>query len=350
MIKLPLLQRPYVSGKTVFLRADFNVPLSENQKIEDATRLTATLPTIRYLRDCASRIIIASHLGRPEKKEDKYSLLPIALWLKKELGDEKEKLEIENFGEFPGWRVADDIFLLENLRFFEGETSNNTSFAKKLASFSDVYVNDAFGVCHRENASIVEITKYLPHFAGLLLEKEVEALSSVLVNPQRPLVVVVGGAKIETKLPLIDKMHDIADYVLVGGKLVQETKTLVQLQHDKNDRIRSALLIAELNDDGKDITQESLGHFLHIIDLAKTVVWTGTVGKVEDKDGFRASEEIANAIIKSGAYSVVGGGDTLGFLSKINLLHKFSFASTGGGAMLAFLSGEKLPGLEALIH
>ncbi len=189
----------------------------------------------------------------------------------------------------------------------------------------------------------------MPHFAGFRLEEEVKVLSELMKDPKRPLVVIVGGAKIETKLPLIDKMHDFADYVLVGGKLASESKILFKLQHEKRDKVRSTLLIGELNETGDDITDESLNNFLQIVKLAKTVVWNGPLGKVEEKGKSERTRKLAQGIIESGAYSVVGGGDTLSFLKKEGLLDKFSFYSTGGGAMLAFLSGEKLSGLEALL-
>ena len=175
-------------------------------------------------------------------------------------------------------------------------------------------------------------------------------LSSVLQNPKRPLVVVIGGAKIETKLPLIEKMHQFADFVLAGGKIAEETKTLLKVQHEKVPNRKSVLLIAEVNSDHTDITELSCENFVQIIQKeAKTVVWNGTMGKIEDQTHQKTTEEIARAIVQSGAYSIVGGGDTVGFLDKKGLLNGFNFVSTGGGAMLAFLAGEKLPGIEALL-
>lgn len=347
---LPDIKTANIEEKRVFLRADLNVPLSEDLKIEDDTRLLATLPTAKYLLEKASKVFIASHLGRPNGKDNSLSLLPVATWFNKQLTGNDADLQIKNINGFDGWEITPKLFLLENLRFDSGEEDNSDEFAKKLASLADIYVNDAFGVAHRENASVVGITKFLPHFAGFLLQKEIEVLSRIIEEPQRPLVVIVGGAKIETKLPLIDKMDDFADYVLVGGKIAQETETLLNLQHEKGNVARSALLIAKLKEDGIDITEASVEYFLSRIELAKTVVWNGPVGKTEDGEvASRGSKAIAEGILKSGAYSVVGGGDTLSFLKKEGLLDKFSFYSTGGGAMLAFLSGEKLPGIEALI-
>ena len=218
-----------------------------------------------------------------------------------------------------------------------------------MASLADIYINDAFAMCHRNHASIVGVTKFLPHFAGLHLEEEIKNLTHAMSNPKRPLVVIVGGKKIETKLPLVEKMHRIADYVLVGGKIAQESTAFLKVRHEKIEGSKSVLLVADLTPDGKSITEKSLYNFLDIIPLAKTIVWNGAMGYIaREEDEFQATRKVAEAIIDSKAYSIVGGGDTVEFLNRINLLDKFSFASTGGGAMLAFLSGEKLPGIEAL--
>lgn len=343
---LPDLRTANVSGKTVFLRADLDVPLSQQSTIVDDLRLNAWFPTLKYLLNKHAKVIIAGHLGRPKgeiKKE--FSLGPVAKWIEKET---KLRARPENIESFSGWRFADNLFLLENLRFFKEEEENDLEFAKKLAALADIYVNDAFAVSHRNNASVAGVPKFLLHFAGFRLEEEVKVLSSLMENPKRPLIVIVAGAKIETKLPLISKMHDFADYVLIGGKLAAESKVLFKLQHEKRDKVRSALLISEPVEAGDDITKESLENFLQIIKLAKTVVWNGPLGKVEEVGKRENTRKLAKGIIESGAYSVVGGGDTIAFLDKEKLLSKFSFYSIGGGAMLAFLSGENLPGLEAL--
>ncbi len=348
-MKLPNIKNAQVSGKKVFLRADLDVPVV-NEKVMDEARLRAWFPTLHYLLNNRAKVILAGHLGRPKGIANKeFSLEPVAKWLGVQT---KLKAKMAELDDFPGWKFADNLFLLENLRFYKEEedplVSSGQVFAKRLAGLADIYVNDAFAVSHRNQASVSGIPKYLPHFAGFRLEEEVKILSELMKDPKRPLVVIVGGAKIETKLPLIDKMHDFADYVLVGGKLVTEATTLMKLQHEKQDKIRSALLVSEMQDSGMDITPESTENFLQIIKLAKTVVWNGPVGKVEDSKFSEQSRRLAKGIIKSGAYTVVGGGDTIAFLDKEKLLDKFSFYSIGGGAMLAFLSGDKLPGLEAL--
>ncbi len=344
-MNLPSVKDAKVEGKRVFLRVDIDVPV-ENGKVADEIRLNAWFPTLKHLLNSRAKVILAGHLGRPKGVvSSEFSLLPVAKWLEKETKLKASKSEI---GDFPCWKFADNLFLLENLRFYKAEENNEDFFAKRLAALADIYVNDAFAVSHRNQASVSGVPKYLPHFAGYRLEEEVKVLSDLMDNPKRPLVVIVGGAKIETKLPLIDKMHDFADYVLVGGKLAAETQTLIKLQHKKQDKIRSALLVSEMAEGGLDVAPESMDNFLQIVGLAKTIVWNGPVGKVEDPKFALQSRRLAQGITESGAYTVVGGGDTIAFLDKEKLLDKFSFYSIGGGAMLAFLSGEKLLGIEAL--
>ncbi|MDP2585830.1 MAG: phosphoglycerate kinase [Candidatus Levybacteria bacterium] len=358
MINLPDIRKANVNGKRVFLRADLDVPMV-NGKIEDDTRLRSCLPTIEYLLKQNAKIILAGHLGRPQGFDKTLSLEPVARWLQNKFSI--SNLQFSKRGEFEGWEIGPNIFLLENLRFNEGERANSSEFVKKLASLANLYVDDAFAVCHRDNASITGVPKHLPHFAGFQLQKEVEALSEVLENPKRPLAVIIGGAKLETKLPLVEKMRHVADYVLVGGKIAGETKELLKIQHEKIIGKKLVLLVADLNQKGTDITPKSVENFLQIINLAKTVVWNGPMGKIsENKSEILGSEDgtrrLVEGIVKSGAYVVVGGGDTIGFLEKNCFLNAFtclpktrSHLSMGGGAMLGFLSGEKLPGVEALL-
>ena len=295
-------------------------------------------------------VILAGHLGRPEGKDEKLSVKPIAQWYQNKLKIKNDKLKMTKIRELDGWKISNNLYLLENLRFDPGEESNDPDFAKKLAGLSDIYVNDAFAVSHREHASIVGVAKLLPHFAGFRLIKEVEILGRVLENPQRPLVVIIGGAKIETKLPLVERMHELADYLLVGGKIAEEENILYDVQHEDIKDRNSILLVADLNEDETDATEKSVENFLQFVNLAKTIIWNGPIGKIynseKDKEGTTA--KLAKGIAQSSAYKIVGGGDTLGLLRELNLLDKFSFVSTGGGAMLEFLSGEKLPGIEAL--
>lgn len=370
-MKLPDIRKINVKGKRVFLRADLDVSIV-NGKIEDDFRLMSAIPTIEYLLKQNCKIIIAGHMGRPKGIDKALSLEPIAKWFfkaqnsKLKTQSQNSKLKTSEIGGFAGWEIAPRLFLLENLRFSGGEEVNDPEFSKKLASLADIYVNEAFANSHRDHASMTGITKYLSSFAGFQLQKEVGTLSAVLENPKRPLVVIIGGAKLETKLPLVEAMHRIADYVLVGGKLAGETKELLKIQHEKiNPDVsgkKSVLLVADLNPQGTDITPKSIENFLQIASIAKTIIWNGPLGKISDnKSEIAQSEEgtkrLAEGIVRSSAYVVVGGGDTIGFLEKVCLLNTFaclpktrSHLSTGGGAMLAFLSSEKLPGIEVLLR
>lgn len=346
-MNLPKVQEAWVKGKRVLLRLDLDVPVQDGKVVDDS-RLQAGLLTVRYLLEHGARVFIVGHLGRPHGADEKYSLFPVVQWLAERFKIYDLRFKKEDSEGLDGWKLNDNLFVLENLRFYKGEEENSPEFAQKLASLADIYVNDAFAVSHRDHASITGVAKRLPHYAGLQLQKEVEVLSNILQSPKRPLVVIVGGAKIETKLPLIEKMHQFADYVLVGGKIAEETRTLLKVQHEKVQNRTSILLIADLNDDHTDITEVSCENFVQIIQKeAKTIVWNGTMGKINPELG-KTTVEIAKAIVQSGVYSLVGGGDTVGFLGQKNLLKDFSFVSTGGGAMLVFLAGEKLPGLLAL--
>ena len=355
---LKTIQSIAVSGKKILLRLDLDVPLSATGDIADTTRLKAGTETLQYLLSHGAIVIICGHMGRPNgeiKKED--SLEPVAKWLANELRITNYELRMKEtkLGEFVGWELSNNLYVLENLRFFPGEEENDPAFAKQLADLAAIYVDDAFAVSHRSAASNVGITTFLPSYAGLQMQKEIENLGKVLENPQRPLVVIVGGAKLETKLPLVSKMHHFADYVLVGGKLVQETQDILKMQHEQLPPSptgqKSILLVGDPDESGLDITQNSVENFLQVIVNAKTIVWNGPLGKTgkdATTDSEKGSRLVAEGIIATGAYTVVGGGDTIEFLESQHLLEKFSFISTGGGAMLSFLSGATLPALLPL--
>jgi len=351
-MKLPDLRLAELQNKRVFLRLDLDVPLihdSESRiQVEDDARLWATYETVQFLLEQNARVIIAGHLGRPDGRDEKFTLKPVAYWYERKLNISISEGKI---GEFSCWNIG-DVSILENLRFYPGEESGDLEFTRELSSLADIYVNDAFGNSHRNHASITGVPKLLPHYAGIRLQKEVEELSKVLENPSRPLVIVIGGEKIETKLPLVEKMLKIADHVLVGGEIVSRSEILLRRTPDSEEY---KLVLADLNQDGTDINDESVQKFTKIIKTAKTIVWNGPMGKIiaNSKEQIANSEkgtrEVANAIVESSAHTIVGGGDTVGFLKREGLIDKFSFVSTGGGAMLEFLSGEKLPGLEALL-
>jgi phosphoglycerate kinase len=314
-----------LKNKKVLVRVDFNVPLGPQGEILDDFRIRQTLPTIEYLMKQGAEIILMSHLGDPGGKFVKELVMaPVDKRLEELLGKK--------------------VTLLENLRFNPGEEKNDDGFAKELAKNADVYVNDAFGVCHRNHASVSAITKYLPAAAGLLLEKEIETMTALTQNPKKPLVAIIGGAKVETKVGVIEKISQKADFILVSGlihKAILGQK--IQLKHPEK-------IISPVDEvgEGKDIGIKTIALFEEKIAPAKTIFWNGPVGRIEDEHFVSGTKAIAQAIVKSRAFSIIGGGETVEFINKLGLLSEFSHVSTGGGAMLAFLSGEKLPGLEAL--
>jgi len=336
-----------IKDKSVLVRCDFNVPLDKEGNILDDFRIKQTLPTIEYLIEKGAKVILMSHLGRPEGKVvESLRLTPIQNRLMEYLDVQVSKApdcigeEIEKWSREmqPG-----EILLLENLRFHKKEKENNEGFARKLAKLGDIYINDAFSVCHRNHASIVGILKYLPAGVGFLLGKEVKVLSQIIKNPKRPLVVIIGGSKVEDKAKMVEKFSEIGDWLLVGNLIAKEIK-------EKKMKIKNLEKIISpiLNEKMLDLDERTIENFKEKIFLAKTIFWVGPLGKIEEKKYQKGTKEIAKAIINSEAFSVIGGGETVEFINKIGLIDKFNHVSTGGGAMLEFLSGEKLPGLEVL--
>ncbi len=339
-------------NKRILVRCDFNVPLDETGEIIDDFRIKQTIPTIKYLIEQNSKIILMSHLGEPngkiipELKLDKVAE-KLAEYLSVEIAKEDESVGAEVEGQSNNLKPG-KILLLENVRFHPEETelvdgACNIEFAKKLSYLGDIYVNDAFGVCHRNNASVAGVPEFLPHCQGLLLEKEITALDKIIKYPQKPLIAIVGGKKVETKVKFINNISKFADYVLVSGLIAKEI-TDQNIKFDFPEKI-----IIPLGDlDAPDIDEESTKLFENKILQAATVVWNGPFGKFEDCKHTKGTIAIATAIIKSKAFSVVGGGETVEFLNKQGIINEFGWVSTGGGAMLSYLAGEKLPGLEAL--
>jgi len=340
-----------ITGKRVFVRGDLDVPIETQNanglttNAEVATRLTNLKPAIDYLlQNGARQVIIAGHIDRPsvakalEGKPKFYdsikSTKKLLVPLEKILGEE---IKFEDALDF----TSDaKIILFENLRFWDGETKNEGDFAKKLALLADIYINEAFGNCHREHASMVALPKLLPNAAGHHLVQEIEVMTKILESPEKPMVAIVGGAKIETKIPVIENLANIAHFVLVGGELPVEIEK-------KKMKFSENVFVAGLKDNNCEIDGVSLEHFQKVIEGANSVVWNGPLGLFEDGH-IRSTLAVAETIIESGVYSIVGGGDTTQFLADSNLLSRFSFVSAGGGAMLEFLSGKKLPALEAL--
>ena len=337
-----------VADKRVLVRCDFNVPVDDDGKILDDFRIKQALPTINYLIQNKAKIVLMSHLD-PESTglaDKKYTLDKVAECLAGYLNFsiEKEDNCIGPDAETESNKLeSGKILLLENLRFYKQETDNNLDFAKKLSYLGDIYVNEAFSVCHRNNASIVGVPQFLPSCAGLLLGKEIENLGKALNNPIKPMVAIIGGKKVETKSKFIDKISEVADFVIVSGLIAKEVEEKgIKFLHPEKIIFPTGQL------DALDINEESIKMFSEKIMQAKTILWNGPFGKFEDKEYAKGTLTIANSIIESKAYSVVGGGETVEFLQKQGMIDKFSHVSTGGGAMMAYLSGEELPGLKAL--
>jgi phosphoglycerate kinase len=380
-----------LQGKRVFMRVDFNVPLASGE-ITDDTRIEAAIPSVRYVIERGGRLILASHLGRPKgKPEPKYSLKPVAVRLGELLGKsvqfapdcvgpEVEKLVAAN--------ANGDVLLLENLRFHSEEEKNDPAFAKQLAALCDVYVNDAFGAAHRAHASTAGIVSYVKQAAaGFLMEKEIQALSHALTNAEKPYVAIVGGAKISDKIELIENFINIANTILIGGAMaytffrakgLPTGKSLVEAEKidlasqllakasSKNvsielpvDHVVAAsldsseaetVLIEQTPPDrmGLDIGPQTILRYSELIHKAKTIVWNGPMGVFENPKFAQGTFAIARAVAEAKAFSIVGGGDSAAAVAQSGVESKITHISTGGGASLEFLSGQKLPGVEVL--
>lgn len=336
-----------VKGKRVLVRCDFNVPLSEEGEILDDFRIRQILPTIKYLMENGAKIILMSHLGRPNGRAvEELRLTPIQNRLMEYLDISITKAADCIGGEIEKWTrqmQPGEIMLLENLRFHKEEKENDDNFARELAKLGDLYINDAFGVSHRKQASVVGVPKYLPAAAGFLLEKEINVLTNLIKNPEKPLIAIIGGKKVETKLKLIEEISNIADWILIGDLLNAEIE-------EKNIFFKNVQKIVRPKESGrpKDLASETIKLFKEKIRTAKTVFWNGPLGLIEEEQYQKGTKEIIDAIIESGAFFVLGGGETAEFVHKKGLTEKVNHISTGGGAMLTLLSSKELPGIEAL--
>lgn len=335
------IEKDKIDEKKAFVRCDFDVPFDGVGGITSTLRIDRCIPTIKFLLDYKCGVVLATKLGRPEK--EMLSTLLIKDYLSQALG-----IKVEYVEDYPGTRAHDAIknvhfgsaLLLENVRSYDVEKNRDDDFAAEFVKDFDLYVNEAFAVCHRDETSVTTIPRYLSPYAGINLEKEIDTLSKVMQNPDRPLTLIVGGAKIESKLPVIEEFLDKADNILIGGKVGKENPTMFADSEN--------VFVATTDDTGFDISEVSIAAFQEKITLSKTVIFAGPMGKFENPNYEKGTKAIAQSIVDSGVYSVAGGGDTIAALDRFYLTNKFSFVSTGGGAMLEFLAGNKLPGLEAL--
>lgn len=381
-----------VRQKNILMRVDFNVEINEKKEITDDFRIQRTLPTIKFLKENgAKRIVLISHLGQPKKEEfftKEFSLEPIVYYLQNKLKEPVYFISLKNYKEIKNAIEKfknGEVVLLENIRFFKEEEGNDEEFAKEMAKWGDIFINEAFSVCHRHTASLVKITEFLPSYKGFLLEEEVKSLNEYLETKSNSLVLILGGAKIEDKLPLIEKFLDRAKYILLGGvmantflkgwgfevgksvieeKMVEKVKNfgskkaelilpgdLYVLDKNGNKKIRDFTAI-QPNDIILDIGKVAGDFYKKIVREAEMVFFNGPMGKIEDNKFQEGTLRIFEGIIenKSGK-AIIGGGDTLKSLKILNFKYPLPdsvFLSTGGGAMLKYLAGEKLPALEVL--
>jgi len=340
-----IIQEAELENKKVLLRVDFNVAV-ENGKAKEKFKIEAAKKTLKYLFERGCKVALVSHFGRPEGKinpefslqqikTDAESILEAQVMFIGDCLSEEIKDKLDSLGK-------NEVLLLENVRFYPGEEKNDEDFAQKLSSNFEIFINDAFSVCHRNQASVTSVTKFLPSFAGLRLREEIEEMEKIKNNFDQPAVAVIGGAKIETKLPMIKFFEEKYNNVLVGGKIANEALD------QKIEFGEKVILPLDFTDDRLDIGPETISKFEEVIKKSKTIVWNGPMGKFEEEKYAEGTKKIFKAIIESDAYVVVGGGETLEVLEKNNAMDKVSFVSTGGGAMLDYLSGNKMPGIESL--
>lgn len=382
-----------LKGKRVFVRCDFNVPMDENKNITDNRRIVSAIPTIKYLIDQGCKIVLSSHLGRPKgefKKE--FSLAPVAVELSKQLGQEVLMAK-DVIGE-DAKRLSENlqpgqVMLLENVRFHKEETDNDPEFAKKLASYGEIFVNDAFGTAHRAHASTEGVAHYIPAVSGFLIEKELKFLGEALENPERPFVSILGGSKVSDKIAVIDSLLEKVNVLLIGGGMaytffkalgysvgnsiceddkIDLAKELMEKAKAKNVKMllpvdnklgkefsaNTETMIVDRDSipdgwEGLDIGPKTIELYSEELRKAKTIIWNGTVGVAEFDLFATGTNELAKVLAESDATTIIGGGDTAAAVQKAGLADKMTHVSTGGGASLEFLEGKKLPGIEWLM-
>lgn len=380
-----------VSGKKVFVRVDFNVPV-EDGKITDDTRIRETLPTIKYLVEKGAKVILASHMGRPKGQVVESMRLTVAAERLSELLGKPVVKADEAVGEAVKAQVAKlndgDVLLLENVRFYPGEEKNDPELAKQFAELADLFVNDAFGAAHRAHASTEGIAHYLPAVSGLLMEKELSVLGKALSNPDRPFTAIIGGSKVKDKIDVIDNLINLADNVLIGGGLaytffkaqgheiglslcdnekldaslgfIEKAKKLGKNFHLPVDivvtdefSVNANTQIVDIDKipagwEGVDIGPKTRAIYADIIKNSKLIVWNGPMGVFEMEPFANGTREVAEACAETSGYTVIGGGDSAAAAEKFQLADKMDHISTGGGASLEFMEGKALPGVVAL--
>lgn len=379
-----------LKGKRVLVRVDFNVPLTKDGKVGQSEdfRIIRTVPTIKYLISRGAKVILMAHLGRPEGKFDpKYSLKPVAKRLS-QLLNKKVLLSPEVVGKKSTELVKSlengDVLMLENVRFHPREEMNCKRFGKQLATLGDVYVNDAFAVSHRAQSSVCAVSEFLPSYAGLLMEDEIKYLGGAMRKPKNPLVVIIGGAKISTKMKVIKNFSKVAKRILLGGALANTVLTVMGLSVGKSpiepemfaevkkfkltdnqivvpvDGVMAtsreskksrtdAMGDVRKNELVLDIGPDTVKLYENILKSAKMVMWNGPMGLIENPPFAKGTASLVRFLANSKAETIVGGGETVQIIRKMKLEDKFSFISTGGGAMLEFLEGKKLPGLKKIV-
>ncbi|MFS8651889.1 MAG: phosphoglycerate kinase [Caldibacillus sp.] len=380
-----------VAGKRVFVRVDFNVPMQDG-KITDDTRIRGALPTIQYLVDQGAKVILASHLGRPKGKVvEEFRLTAAGERLSELLGKKVIKVD-EAIGDTVKAEIEKmengDVLLLENVRFYPGETKNDPEFAKALSELADIYVNDAFGTAHRAHASTEGIAHYLPGVAGFLMERELEVLGGALENPKRPFTAIIGGAKVSDKIGVIDNLLDKVDNLIIGGGLaytfvkakgyeignslldeekIDMAKEFMKKAEEKGvnfympvDAVVAKEFAADAESkvvpieeipagwEGLDIGPKTRELYAKVIKESQLVIWNGPMGVFEFDKFAEGTKAVAEALAETEGFTIIGGGDSAAAVTKFNLADKMDHVSTGGGASLEFMEGKVLPGVAAL--
>jgi len=384
------------SGKKAIIRVDFNVPLNDQFEITDDTRIRAALPTIKKVLDGNGSVILMSHLGRPKGVDEKFSLKHIVAHLSKSIGVDV-KFADDCIGESAKTMAADlkdgEVLLLENLRFYDEEKKGDEAFAKKLADLADLWINDAFGTAHRAHASTAVIAKFFPNdkMFGYVMEGELSSVDKVLKDTKRPLTAIMGGAKVSSKIEIIQTLMSQVDNLIIGGgmtytfvkamggsignSLVEDDKLetareILQKAKENNVKLHlasDALIADDFSNEantkacdvnaipegwmGLDVADATIESFKKVIEESKTILWNGPVGVFEMDTFAKGTKAIADAIVtatEKGAFSLIGGGDSVAAINKYNLADKVSYVSTGGGALLEYIEGKELPGVTSI--